>query len=810
MSAIPYQTYKSKRHSRHLSGSNLSNGTTVNTTPTNTPTNGSIPNGSLAVPTEPNMHFDKPATPELVIQPAPSHSNFDPVPNGPTSNGFTPSDAIQHTPNPPKVDNEITKISSPSPSPNIRIEPLPADTSASSSEAVPSRPISVASSSIAAVPSTSTSPSPRRTSTFRRIPRNVSTSRPSSISSIADLSGRESTTASRPNSVLLPPTQLSRLNTGTAPISSSPLARDNSLPVSPSSPTQTNPIETLAAPQPQHPPTIVAPQRTSSLQDSSPSTTSSASTTPALVPLPPSQAQSPFRVPSAQSRRSSQSPTPHGTPTTQRQSTPTPYRPGFQPKGVYRPRTDEFLSLRRLARDGPESDTSKRIERTKLERRLEKLISLHFPEPGTLQPEKDSSSKELSRPQITPKQKSATNARRRTSSFFELSMDDIRKSVGDNLLRSVLSSSTNSEPRKSDVRNAEQRITPWEEDADVSKCRICMASFHPITNRKHHCRLCGRIVCSLPPTPGFDEKDTSKVGKGRAAPCSTLFVVEGPRGQRRIEEVDEGVDYGVRRRKLSVDAGPPGRPNSMKIEQDEEKFLKGVRICRDCRPVLLRQQYLFEMSVVPTFARLYDALITLEKELEDSLPQFQELILSLNKDSGTISPQSIPTHEASVARKRLLELFAQYDALSKRIRSLPCKPGSSQDRVQLAVMTRANFFLQEHMFPLKAIPKQSKNGDSKKGSGKDKEEEEEEGTVINGVKLDPTSELSKNLQPLLEQELLLESFVEEATAHRKFEDAKTLRANLGEIRMEIDKIVREADLKGSSLKQGKRNGKSRR
>lgn len=32
---------------------------------------------------------------------------------------------------------------------------------------------------------------------------------------------------------------------------------------------------------------------------------------------------------------------------------------------------------------------------------------------------------------------------------------------------------------------------------------------------------------------------------------------------------------------------------------------------------------------VPTFVKLYEAFVILEKEIEDSLPQFQELILTL-------------------------------------------------------------------------------------------------------------------------------------------------------------------------------------
>lgn len=58
-------------------------------------------------------------------------------------------------------------------------------------------------------------------------------------------------------------------------------------------------------------------------------------------------------------------------------------------------------------------------------------------------------------------------------------------------------------------------------------------------------------------------------------------------------------------------------------------------------------------------------------------------------------------------------------------------------------------------------------------------------------RVDPDSDLAHTLQPLLEQEALLESFVGEATAHRKFEDAKTLKANLVEIRAEIDRMLGE-------------------
>ena len=102
------------------------------------------------------------------------------------------------------------------------------------------------------------------------------------------------------------------------------------------------------------------------------------------------------------------------------------------------------------------------------------------------------------------------------------------------------------------------------------------ASFHAITNRKHHCRLCGRIICSLP----------VKYPQ-RPQMCSLLFVADPLTGE--VEEVGEGVDYGVRRRTNSMSRQSPkgkGREETVGLSEDE-KFLKGVRICRECRPVLL-------------------------------------------------------------------------------------------------------------------------------------------------------------------------------------------------------------------------------
>jgi rabenosyn-5 len=55
--------------------------------------------------------------------------------------------------------------------------------------------------------------------------------------------------------------------------------------------------------------------------------------------------------------------------------------------------------------------------------------------------------------------------------------------------------------------------------------------------------------------------------------------------------------------------------------------------------------------------------------------------------------------------------------------------------------------------------------------------------------------LARALQPLLEQESLLEAFIEEAQSQRKFEDVKTLKTNLKEIRQEIEKLLDASDIR---------------
>lgn len=53
---------------------------------------------------------------------------------------------------------------------------------------------------------------------------------------------------------------------------------------------------------------------------------------------------------------------------------------------------------------------------------------------------------------------------------------------------------------KAHKRALEQSIVPWEDDTGVTECPYCQQPFSQYSLRRHHCRICGKVVCGDPNT----------------------------------------------------------------------------------------------------------------------------------------------------------------------------------------------------------------------------------------------------------------------------------------------------------------------
>ncbi|ORY58668.1 FYVE zinc finger-domain-containing protein [Leucosporidium creatinivorum] len=457
-----------------------------------------------------------------------------------------------------------------------------------------------------------------------------------------------------------------------------------------------------------------------------------------------------------------------------------PYHSSFQPQGVRRDRTEEFMHKRKSRGEG------KKLDEGRLGRRLEKLVALHFPLP-------------------LEEEEAPTPSRQSTLASISAFGESLRGKSAKEIWSSVAGS-------KGELERAEQGIVKWQEDSEATRCPICMASFG-IKTRRHHCRLCGRVVCFLPPTlppipSPFDAPPAAEAPPPIPTPsrrerCSTFFTYEYE-GALVGEKKPTGLVVEVEPVEQDLSLGGVVNDIGQTKEKDERKK---VRVCRDCLNTVLRQQLKTLPVRTPTWLKLYEVLVQLEKKIDEVLPEFQELVLGLQKPSA-VSPTAHPSaKQAQTLRKRLLTNLASYDTISKRIRDLPLTegslPGGSQDRLQRAVAMKGTLYLSEKLSLLRSLGNMEEitgSSDKKKKATAKQETTvktlasllgEDPGSAIINEKVGPELEASGKLAVLLEQEQLVSSYVDDANSRRQFEDAASLQASLDELREEI-RMVRGA------------------
>ncbi|CAB5183813.1 19868_t:CDS:10 [Rhizophagus irregularis] len=304
-------------------------------------------------------------------------------------------------------------------------------------------------------------------------------------------------------------------------------------------------------------------------------------------------------------------------------------------------------------------------------------------------------------------------------------------------------------------RVSEQSIVKWQDDASVTNCPLCRTSFGKITNRKHHCRLCGRVIC---------EKCSSKI----------------PLNLNNYSEV---------------------------ADQDS---IGEIRACKECRSaVFRRKEYNEEIAKTPPVVMLYQKLTKIRSAIDSTLPKFQDMLIML-KSKEIINQTHADYQLAARSRKELLDNFAQFDAISKRINSL-LTYSESERRLQSNIHLAANQYLQQNMLPLSVLPKMFKKDQTQNTNGQqygyfDDDDDSSEAipafaAFANGrprsLSMSSTKsvkeeeQLRQQLEAFLEQEKRLEEFIQEATRKRKFDDLKTLKTSLDEIKLEIDKKRKE-------------------
>ena len=151
---------------------------------------------------------------------------------------------------------------------------------------------------------------------------------------------------------------------------------------------------------------------------------------------------------------------------------------------------------------------------------------------------------------------------------------------------------------------------------------------------------------------------------------------------------------------------------------------------------------------------------------------------------------------AARSRKELLDDFALFDSISKKIAKLPAH-SQHQKQLHTNLYWWATQYLQTNMFPLSVIPKVFGGKDGQKqlqGSGTPSSSSSSPAPSISSPAMGSSQDNEAEIEALAklavmeEQRQLVESYMKEASRKRNFEDVKSLHQSLEELDKEISAI----------------------
>lgn len=147
----------------------------------------------------------------------------------------------------------------------------------------------------------------------------------------------------------------------------------------------------------------------------------------------------------------------------------------------------------------------------------------------------------------------------------------------------------------------EQSVVTWEDDSSILKCPFCQQEFSNYSLRRHHCRLCGRVVC----------------GDLRTA-CSTEIGLNAAAGVLCLQSI---MFIGITDSYAATGNLSEKSINEIRID---------VRMCKDCKHTLFsRRDFAEELARKPPDVHSYETLVQFERGIRIILPRFQRLLMAL-------------------------------------------------------------------------------------------------------------------------------------------------------------------------------------
>lgn len=300
----------------------------------------------------------------------------------------------------------------------------------------------------------------------------------------------------------------------------------------------------------------------------------------------------------------------------------------------------------------------------------------------------------------------------------------------------------------------EKSTVPWKDDSAISNCNICRSKF-TILLRKHHCRLCGSIVCD-------------KVETG----CSSELLI------RFLQNVTRDLHY------------------KREVPNDPE-FDKAIRLCSRCLEMIyIPRIYKQDTQSVPSLMiSKYHNLQNLTMVINQVLPRFEDLLskIEIDKEMNNV-PSITDVRELGKQREKLIRSFKTYNILTKQL--LAITPGNiSEKRIQESIRIVAYGFINEKILPMKNVPSILGNGSSSTETSSNTSLMDE-GTpevkklseLMSNLTIKEIKQYREELMVFKEQRFMLQSMIDNSKKQRHFDEVQVLNSNMKDITDRIEDI----------------------
>ncbi|CAH0550029.1 unnamed protein product [Brassicogethes aeneus] len=288
----------------------------------------------------------------------------------------------------------------------------------------------------------------------------------------------------------------------------------------------------------------------------------------------------------------------------------------------------------------------------------------------------------------------------------------------------------------SDRKQQEQELVAWLDGTTVTRCPSCASSFN-ITRRKHHCRLCGSIMCNS---------------------CSYFLTYET----------------------AQTIVAPVHTNNGSESQASESESL---RICNHCLDMLeCRRRVQIEQMMQPLICQLYNHLQTVKSQVQNSVETYHKVYNSLTSGERTYLLQDAQNLRTTIAKNAEI-----LDTLSKKIASMPIEPDTpKQHNLQNSIRKATSIYIKDYLLTLPAPPTVEDLEKIRAEHAMKVVEEDYVPVMRNNIKKvtvttgwTPTkAENESDEDPLIEQMNIVKNYIDQARQAQRFEEVVSLQENL--------------------------------